>query len=512
MSYVDVAALAGTGLGQGAEMVGFIQPVLAAVARTAMDKARDTVSVKDFGATGDGVTDDRAAIQEALDWLGKNGGGTVLLPKPQKHYRIEAGLRIPSYVTLAGDCGNASYPFNAGADGSISIVAAFADPMQWVIEAATTEAGSPIAYNTVLSPNLPEGRTFNCGVRDLMVTCVGTIPYGGIRMHGCPGALIENVAVLGVSMGIFVNCSFGARVVAHLLVQNYGAVFHNANACRSDLYITGTQPGTHFVPAAYIPAFLGDLQGSLTTVLQLEGADHWQRKWGIYIGSSESTSTGNAFTVRCIEKFSGGIFQRYSYGTTILGPYLEGDPSDVDYGLVASNSRYVATGVHAYFGGSPAKLFDHGVEVVAECFITGIPLAGFGHVAAEPNSRTVLRLIAPTFGPAAPQFNVLYPDFNSAPVDAALAHGWVDADTDLFNKTLYYRTGTGRVRLQGRIKDGAVSSTAFVLDPGFRPYRTCDFAVPDGAIRILASGEVIPMGFGGGAEVSLDGIEFDQAF
>lgn len=50
----------------GSALVGFIQAGGGAVARTAQSKLRETVSVLDFGAVGDGSTDDRSAIRAAI--------------------------------------------------------------------------------------------------------------------------------------------------------------------------------------------------------------------------------------------------------------------------------------------------------------------------------------------------------------------------------------------------------------------------------------------------------------
>jgi hypothetical protein len=50
----------------GSDWIGFDPAGSGAVARSAQDKMRDTVSVKDFGAVGDGVTDDAAAFNAAI--------------------------------------------------------------------------------------------------------------------------------------------------------------------------------------------------------------------------------------------------------------------------------------------------------------------------------------------------------------------------------------------------------------------------------------------------------------
>ncbi len=83
----------------GSELVTFLQAGTGAVTRTAQAKMRDVVSVKDFGAVGDGVTDDTAAIQAALDSL-PSAGGEVYVPTGQ--YRVTAGLVASKRVRLVG--------------------------------------------------------------------------------------------------------------------------------------------------------------------------------------------------------------------------------------------------------------------------------------------------------------------------------------------------------------------------------------------------------------------------
>lgn len=60
----------------------------------------DTWNVRDYGAKGDGKTDDTAAFQQALDAAGKAGGGVVYAPRG--NYLFKGHLVVPNAVTLKG--------------------------------------------------------------------------------------------------------------------------------------------------------------------------------------------------------------------------------------------------------------------------------------------------------------------------------------------------------------------------------------------------------------------------
>lgn len=60
------------------------------------------VSVTAFGTVGDGVANDRLAVQAALDSL-PVGGGKVFFPNPASFYAIDGALNVPSGAVLEGE-------------------------------------------------------------------------------------------------------------------------------------------------------------------------------------------------------------------------------------------------------------------------------------------------------------------------------------------------------------------------------------------------------------------------
>ena len=87
----------------GSSLIGFLPYGTGAVATNVQAKLRQTVSVADFGAVGDGVTDDYAAFTAAIAALPAKGG-TIYIPTTSTNiYRISQTLSIRKPTHMYGD-------------------------------------------------------------------------------------------------------------------------------------------------------------------------------------------------------------------------------------------------------------------------------------------------------------------------------------------------------------------------------------------------------------------------
>lgn len=85
---------------EGADQVVYVPEGAGAVATTVQAKQRESKSVEDFDAAGDGVTDDASAIQAAIDAIYALGGGDVVLQP--KTYLISESIYMKRGVRLIG--------------------------------------------------------------------------------------------------------------------------------------------------------------------------------------------------------------------------------------------------------------------------------------------------------------------------------------------------------------------------------------------------------------------------
>lgn len=147
MAYYDASADV---VNVNAGGVSFTQSGTGAVSSTVQTKLQERISVKDFGAVGDGVTDDTAAIQAAIDAANARDGRCEVNLSGDK-YRVTDELFIYTDVVLKDGTLNFDASTNDKAcinigkqDGSILVRVGGCDNV--VVETSSTNTGL-IAFN-----------------------------------------------------------------------------------------------------------------------------------------------------------------------------------------------------------------------------------------------------------------------------------------------------------------------------------------------------------------------------
>ena len=130
-----------TNIAQGDALIGFKQSnasgvLSGAVGRTVHQKLQETVSVKDFGATGDGTTDDTSAIQAALN-AGQNGAVYF----PTGTYIVSSALTVNSFTHVFGSGYNAVIKTNSATANIFNIGGPFVYISDISFDSSVTRTG-----------------------------------------------------------------------------------------------------------------------------------------------------------------------------------------------------------------------------------------------------------------------------------------------------------------------------------------------------------------------------------
>ena len=460
----DPALRTDLGTTNGTSFLGWLRTTGATV-RSLRSMLMDfSVSIKEFGAIGDGVADDTPAIQAALDYAGRNGGGTMVRVPPG-NFRITKGLRLPSYVGLEGYTPS-RYPYGAGNPNLSKIIADFANAFQWVIEPKIVVAGAPLPYNSIVAGNLPDETCYNCSVRDLIITSVGVLPFGGIRMAGCPGGFVDGVSIYRVGCGLLVNYGFGGEYTVHVHSAYYGVVnWGEANANKFSVYCAQIQEYIGIVPAAYRLSFIANKD--FVAEYNLPAA-HNGRSMGVIAGGL----TSNVRIDAVIEHFSDGIVLLDTFSADLSALYIEGSTNETDFAFVSGNASWHCTSLHAFLSGT-GSLYAFGKNSTGYIDHNGSAFAAsFGK---PPEQETVSRVrigsLKPGFMGVVNQFNLIFPDNDGDWIAPTLAGGV--GILGLPNNPFGYRiTRTGKVEFRGGLTGVGTGTVPFQLPAGFRPFYT----------------------------------------
>ncbi|MDR0995396.1 MAG: glycoside hydrolase family 55 protein [Tannerella sp.] len=178
----------------------------------------DLVSVKDFGAKGDGKTDDTEAFQKALDSFGPQGG-TVYAPRGT--YFFAGDLNIPQAVTLKGafesvpshdGIRNPKDGDKPGSDGTTFLVTADRgneSGQPFITLHTNSTLRGVLLYWPLQDPNkIPDPYPWGIALRGnnpALLDVELLNPYNGIDASDNARALIRNISGQPLRRGIFVD-------------------------------------------------------------------------------------------------------------------------------------------------------------------------------------------------------------------------------------------------------------------------------------------------------------------
>lgn len=286
--------------GTGSTLIGFLQAGLGAVLRTVASKLSDVVSVKDFGAVGDGVTDDTAAITAAM-------AHAVLKKRsiyfPNGDYKYTATLNIPYGVRVYGE-------------------SEFRTRLLYYGDSNAVYMGGP-GNSTIIS---------YCMMDDMTVYCFSRSPnVNGINLDNCCYFSINRVSVFGSGSP---NSSVPAEQVLYgsgITASNNSIIGH-LNKVTTRLWARGRYYWTRNTSeSAWTAAIVDGGQGECSNnSLAYQIGD---------VAVAFGTAQGLAIRDICLQgNYAGGIWNMSGESVTIDSCYFESNASyDVRIGGGAGN-------------------------------------------------------------------------------------------------------------------------------------------------------------------------------
>ena len=185
------------------------------------------INVKDFGATGDGVTDDTAALQLAFDSTADQGGNLYI---PEGDYKITGRLTIADPICVSGDGCLKLYDPDSSAEFAALTVNNGVRLSGLKLEAQEGFAGVILKYYPTSNTIYPSETRF----KSLNIQSISTqkiLSYFDIYGGNNYGLIIEDVTIGKPNTARY--CQYGMRILTEGGYAGAGASWENSGTVRN---------------------------------------------------------------------------------------------------------------------------------------------------------------------------------------------------------------------------------------------------------------------------------------
>ena len=456
----------------------------------------ESVSVKDFGAIGDGVADDAAAIPACCTAITTSGGGRIFFPSGT--FRVTTGIIIGSNTMLLG-AGKSSVILAAqtGFVGSSlisninfaasSLTDAFIQVQNLAFDYGAAGTGGDHAIDIRMASHVT------------IANCFFNNGGDATAFRACKDTLVQGCFAYGFS-----NCAYdhwegpqSAKVISCYAETSSTGQMVNFNP-------EATNPGSGYAAKGFILSnCILTYNGSSAAPIQIEPLQTGNTVADVIVSN-------NVFN-NCIlamrgavsnSQISGNIFENILGSNFVIGSFGQfgGTPANINLiGNILVNPLTT--------GANQGAIFWHvNGYTMSGNIITGALM--YASVDATGGSGLISNNIFPAgtsgadiVGSAAGYAAWIAPTFTNS---------WVNYG-GAFLSAGYYKDQANVVHLRGCIKSGSLNTAAFVLPVHYAPSAAIQIAVPSagafGYVQITSGGGVYPSG-GSTTQIFLDGISF----
>jgi len=413
------------------------------------------VNILDFGAVGDGVTDDTVAIQDAIDAVGATEGMLII---PEGTYKTTSQLNLPSGVSLSGQ--------------------------------GRRNASIIKAYHTGPAILNLKGAGF-CRIQDIaLATDTTTYPKTGIALGRSTSASaghhhIENVKIQGYfSEAVFYSIASEVNTIQGLYMWNLGGAstskygFYTSEA--DDLSVDSFVTSTNLVGNIHhlnIVNSSSDIDAACIYIEAGESTGSWNF-YGAYLTSYKGSyiQINNATDAQIIGpySFSACSGERLTGGDPTYGFKLTSSVACNFKGLNITGSRFdlLAGATHYTFWADPA-------------FVLTTPNIILQPSEAFPYAEEV-------YTPGKIKGGLFCVSREGEQATPTLLNSWVNHYGSPWIQVGYKKTPEGIVYVTGRVTGG--SGVIMTLPEHFRPSADTVFAAVGNAavaeLKVATTGDV----------------------